>query len=134
MAQAAVSHRKVIDVDLTEVKLSEWSIIFFDTRIFQKCEHLSCKKTSSFIGGRLCKRNAGRRYIGLCRQHYDENGGCWCKGRHEESSIIQGKKNKEYCFRLSLPSSTSEQLDVLPSSSGLPPPAPEKEERKPEIN
>ena len=74
----------------------------------------------------------------MCRQHYDETGGCWCKSQHEEVSLIAGKKNKEYCFRLSLPSSTSEQLDILPSSSGLPPvvppPPPEKEEKKPEIN
>ena len=133
MAQAAVSHRKLIEVDLTDVKMSNWSIIFFDTRIFSKCEHLMCKNPPEYIGGRACKR-PGRQYMGMCRLHFHETGGCSCNSRHDPESLIAGKKNKAYVFELSLPSSTSETLEVLPSSSGLPPPPTEQEEKKKEVN
>ena len=72
--------------------------------------------------------------MGMCRMHFHETGGFWCNSRHDPESLIAGKKNKAYCFQLSLPSSTSENLEVLTSSSGLPPPPPEQEEKKTEIN
>ena len=133
MAQAAVSRRKSIDVDLTDIKLSSWSVIFFDTRIFSKCERPGCPNPPAYIGGRACKR-PGRRYMGLCSSHFQENGGCWCKSRHDPESLISGNKNKSYVLKLSLPSSTSENLEILPSSSGLQPPPPEQEEKKKEVN
>ena len=95
MAQAAVSHRKLIEVDLTDFKMSyqDWSIIFFDTRIFSKSEHLIGKNPPEYIGGRACKR-PGRRYMGMCRLHFHETGGCWCYSRHDPESLIAGKKIK----------------------------------------
>lgn len=125
MAQAAVTqlyHRKVVNIDLTEVTLRDWSIIYFDTKVYTRCEVSECGEKPQYIAGRMCKKS-NRRYIPMCTKHYCDCGGCWCKQDHERDlSSLESRKNKEYVIQMTLSSSTMEIAETKPSSSGLPPP------------
>ena len=116
------NYRKTININLSNVQVRNWTIIFYQDKVYPRCEYAdtNCASASRFIAGRGCKFGSNKKYKAVCQRHFFECSGCICGQCNTTELEAKDRRRHETCISLVLPSNTTTQLDDEPSSSGLP--------------